>query len=234
MLDILIQCNILRKLIQISIDDHTHITALLRPLQHLFMASFPSAHHRREQLNLRPLRKRHDLIHHLIHRLLTDHPAALRAVGDTNPGVKKAEIIINLRYRSHRRTGIAVGRLLIDGNRRRKSLNTLHIRFFHLSKELAGVRREALHIPPLPLRINRLKRKRTLTGAAQPCQNHKFVSRNVHIQMLQIILTGTADLYKLFLRIFLHHFNLCPISAAGRPFTEASCGTSFSHISCPL
>ena len=78
------------------------------------MRSLPPAHDRRQKLNLRSLRKFHDLIHHLIYRLLLDLLPTLRTVRDTDPRIQKAEIIIDLRHSTHRGPGIPVCRLLIN------------------------------------------------------------------------------------------------------------------------
>ena len=54
-------------------------------------------------------------------------------------GVEQAQIVVNLRHRTDGRTRIAVGRLLVDGNRWRKPLDVLYVRFFHLAEELSRV-----------------------------------------------------------------------------------------------
>ena len=175
MLNILFQLDGLRQLMQVPIDADTNIAAALGLLQNLFMAAFPAAHNGRQKLDLRPLRQFHDLVHHLIHRLLTDLPPALGAMGDPHPRVQKTHIIINFRDRSHRGARIAIGGFLVDGNCRGQSLDALHIRLFHLSQELAGIGRQRLHIPPLPLRVNRIKGQRGLSRSGKSRQHHQLI-----------------------------------------------------------
>ena len=182
MLDILLQLDLFRQFIQVPVYAHAHITAALGPVEHLGMFTLSSPHHRCQKLKPRPLRKPHDLIHDLIHRLPSDLPAALRTVRNTDPGIQQPEIIINLRHRSHRRTGIPVGRFLVNGNGRRQPFDPLHIRLLHLPQKLPCIRRQGFHISSLPLRIDGVKGKRGLPGPGQPRKHHKLITRNIHVQ----------------------------------------------------
>ena len=102
MLDVLIKLDfLLREIILISIHTNAHIARSSRSFQDLLMASLLAPHHRGEHQDLRPLRKKPDTIHHLIYRLLLNHPAALRAMGNSDSRIQEAEIIIDLRHRSH-------------------------------------------------------------------------------------------------------------------------------------
>ena len=139
---IFIQGDILGQLIQIAVHPHAHIAALPCLLKQLHVLALASPHHRRQQLDLRPLRQLHDLIRHLIHTLLADLPAAFRAVGNADPGIQQTEIIVNLCHRAHGRTGVAVRGLLINGNGRGKPFDALHVRLLHLPQELSRVGRQ--------------------------------------------------------------------------------------------
>ena len=102
MLDVLIKLDfLLREIILIPIHADAHIACSSCPLQNLLVTSLLAPHHRGEHQNLRPLRKKPDTIHHLIYRLLLNHPAALRAMGNSDSRIQEAEIIIDLRHRSH-------------------------------------------------------------------------------------------------------------------------------------
>ena len=160
MLDILVKLDILRELIEIAVDAHAHITALLGPLQHLLMASLPSSDHGSQKLKLRSLRQFHDLIHHLVHGLPRDDPAALRTVRRTDSCVKQTEIIVNLRHGTDGGSGVSVRRLLVDGDRGRQSVDALHIGFLHLSQEHSRIRGQRLHVSSLPFRVDRIECQR--------------------------------------------------------------------------
>ena len=133
MLDILIQLDILRQLIQIAVNADSHIAASRRAFQHLLMPSLSSAHNGRKQLQPRSFRKCHDLIHHLIDALFLDLLAAVRAMRNADSRIQQTEIVINLCYCSDSRTRVTVRRFLINRNRRRKSFDLFHIRLLHLS-----------------------------------------------------------------------------------------------------
>ena len=72
------------------------------------MCSLPTTDYRCKKLNLLPLRKHHNLIYHLVYGLLADLSSTFRAVWNSHTGIQKTEIIIDLRYSSHSRTGIPV------------------------------------------------------------------------------------------------------------------------------
>ena len=71
-----------------------------------------------QDLNSRTLGEAEDLIHDLLYRLLSNGLSAVRTMGPAHPGEKEAQIVVNLRYRSHGGTGITTGRFLINGNGR--------------------------------------------------------------------------------------------------------------------
>ena len=108
MLFILVQFDLFRQFIHAAVDNHTHITTSLRLLKQLLMLALSAAHNRRQQLDLRALRQFHDLIDHLVNRLLFDLFSTLRAMRHTDPRIEQSEVVVDLRHRSHRRAGIAV------------------------------------------------------------------------------------------------------------------------------
>ena len=164
MFDIFIQLNLFCQFIKTAVDPHPDVTAFLCLLQKLHMFPFSSPNHGSKQLNSGALRLLHQLIHHLINGLFFNLPAAFGAMGNPHPGIQQSKIVINLRHCSHRRSGISVGRFLVNGDGRRKSFNALHLRFFHLSQKLSRIRGERLHISPLSFRVDGIKSQRRLTG----------------------------------------------------------------------
>ena len=103
---------------------------------------------------------------------------------NSDTGIEQTKIVINLRHRSYGGTRIAVRRLLVYGNRRRQSLQTLDIRLFHLPQKLPRIRRKRLHITALSLRINRIKSKGRFSGTTQTCQHNELVPWNIQINIL--------------------------------------------------
>ncbi len=207
MLQVFVQTDFLRKLILAPIDQNTDITGALCLLQNFFVSPLPAPDHRRKKLNPASLRHSHNQIYHLVHRLTADHSSALRTVRNTHTGIQKPEIVIYFRHGTDRRPRITVCGLLINGNCGRKSLDALHIRFFHLTQKLPGVGREALHIPSLALRVNRVKGQRALPRSGKAGQHNQFISGNIQINMFQIIFSRAADTDKP-ARVFLSHQKL--------------------------
>ena len=106
---VLFQLDFLRQIVHISIDAHPHIAGFPGTGQHLLVHALLAPDNGCQELNPGALRQAEQLVHHFVHRLPLDLPSAFRAVGNTDSGVEKPEIIIDLRHRSHRRTGIPVG-----------------------------------------------------------------------------------------------------------------------------
>ena len=154
---ILIQGNFFRQFIQTAINPHTHITAFSGAVQHFCVFSLPSPYHRSQQLQSGSLRQFHNLVHHLVHSLFRNFPAAFGTVWYPDSGIEQTEIVIYLRHGSHRGTGIPVCGLLVYGDGRGQPLNLFHIGFFHLPQEHPGIGGQRLHIAALPFRVNRVK-----------------------------------------------------------------------------
>ena len=200
MLDILFQLNLFRQFVQIPVNPGPHISAAASLLQELDMLPFSPPHHRGQQLNPGPLRHGQNLIHHLVHGLPADLPATFRTMRNPDPGIQKAQIVIDLRHGPYRGTGIAVRGLLINGYGRRKSFDALHLRLLHLSQKLPRIGGQRLHVASLSFRINRIKRQRRLPGAAQPGQHYQLIPRNIQGNILQIMFIRTT-----YLNILLRH-----------------------------
>ena len=83
-----------------------------------------------------------------------------RAVRHPDPCEEQAQVVVDLGYRAHSTPRVLGGRLLLNRDRRREPLDRIDVWLAHQTKELAGVRRERLDVPPLPLGIDRVERKR--------------------------------------------------------------------------
>ena len=87
MLFILFQFDLFGEVIHISICHHTDITAFFGFFKHFDVLSLAPPYHRRQQLDLRVVRKLHDLIHHLVHGLTSNLFSTFGAVGNPYSGV---------------------------------------------------------------------------------------------------------------------------------------------------
>ncbi len=136
---IFFKLNGFRQIIEIAVHTHTDKTALARGVKLFGMFALASPHHGSKHLNLCSLFQIENAVDNLVNGLLLNFPTADRAVRDSDSRVQKTQIVVNLRYRSDRGTGIFRSCLLIDGNGRGKPLDVIHIRLFHLPQKLARI-----------------------------------------------------------------------------------------------
>ena len=100
---------------------------------------------------------------------------------------------MDFRNRTHGGTRIVAGGFLLDGNGGRQAFNQIDIGFVHHLQKLARIGRQAFHITPLPLGIQRVKRQRRLAAARQTRNHNELVARNVQIDVFQIMRARAAD-----------------------------------------
>ena len=214
MFNIFLQFNLLGQFIHIPIHDHTNVTISLRPFKHFGMLALTPADHRSQQLNSGTFRHLHNLIHHLVNTLFMNLLTTIRAMRNTDSCIEKPEIIINFCHSSNCGTRISIGRLLINGNSRRKSLDFLHVRFLHLSQKHPCIRGQRFHIPPLALCVYGIECQGTLAGTRQSGEYHQFISGNIHIDIFQVVLICSPNLDVFlsgthFLNVFHHFLSFC-------------------------
>ena len=70
----------------------------------------------------------------------------------------------------------------------------IHIRFLHHVEELPRVGRQRFHVASLPLGIDRIEGQRRLAGTRKPRNNNQLVTGNIHIDVLEIMLSRAAHL----------------------------------------
>jgi len=73
-------------------------------------------------------------------------------------------------------------------------LDRLHLRFVHLSEEVAGVRRQRLNVPALSLGVDGVERERRLTRPGEPGDDGELFARDPDVEVLEVVLLGAADL----------------------------------------
>ena len=117
MLVVLFQHDIFRKIAHFAVNAHAHIAALAQLLKILLKLALAILHDWRENVQTRAGLQRHDLIHHLVDRLLMDLLAAFWAVRHADARVKQAQIIVDLSDGADGGTRIATGGFLIDRDR---------------------------------------------------------------------------------------------------------------------
>ncbi len=113
--------------------------------------------------------------------------------GTPTRAVEEAEVVVDLRHRAHGGAGIPDGGLLLDGDGRGQPLDGVHVGLVHLFEELAGVRRQALHVAPLPFGVERVEGQARLAGAGQPRDDDEAPPRDLQVEVLEVVLPGTSD-----------------------------------------
>ena len=139
---IFLKADILIQRAHLSVDKHTHIACTPHIVEHTHMLALAPPHQRCHHHKTASLRQLQHPVDNLLHALLLNELAALRAVRFPGAREKQTQVIVNFRYRTYGRTRIAARGLLVDGNCWAQSLDVVHIRLIHLSQKLAGVGRK--------------------------------------------------------------------------------------------
>ncbi len=139
----------------------------------------------------------HRLLHHRIDdlacRLAGDHPPADPAMRRPRAGEEHAQVIVDFRRRRHRRTRVAAGRPLLNGNRRRQAFNLIDIRLLQLIEELPRIRRQRFDVFPLSLGIDGIERQRRFSRAGQAGDDDQLIAGDIDVNVFEIVLAGAAD-----------------------------------------
>ena len=193
MLDILFQLDVFGNVILAAVDPQADIAGPAGPVNDFGVLALAAPDHRRQQLQAGALGQGHDLVHHLVHSLAGDLPAAFGAVGDADPGIEQTQVVIDLRHGAHGGPGVAVGGFLVDGDGRGQTVDLFHIRLFHLAQELTGIGGQGFHISALALRVNGIEGQGGLAAARQAGQDDQLVAGDGQVDSLQVMLSGAFD-----------------------------------------
>ena len=192
-LAVFIERDRLREVVDAAVHAHAHIPAAAGIVEHLLVLAFACTDDRRKDLHARRLRQRRDLIDDLVDRLAADLLAALRAVRHADTCPQQTQIVVDLRDRADGRTRIFAGGLLVDGDGRTHAVDGVDVGLVHLAEKLPRIRRQTLHIAPLPLGKDGVERKTRLAGAGQAGHDDQCIARNFHINILEIVLPRAFD-----------------------------------------
>ena len=193
MLVLLVERRGLGDLVELPVDLDA-LEALLHQLgEFLLVLALTAADHRREDIKTRAFLQRQDPVDHLAHRLALDRQARGRRIGNANAREQQTHIVVDLGDRSDRRARVARGRLLLDRDRRRQTLDLVDIRLLHHFEELPRIGRQAFHVTPLPFGIDRVEGKRRLAGAGKPRHHDQAVARQIEVNALEIVLARATD-----------------------------------------
>src|SRR5205085_12168656 len=105
----------------------------------VFVRPLPATLHWGQQVELRPLGQRRDLVNDLVGGLRADRDVAGGAVRLAQARVKDAQVVVDFGDGADGRTRALAGGLLLDADGRRQPADVLDLRLLELAEELAGV-----------------------------------------------------------------------------------------------
>ena len=141
-----------------------------------------------------PLTEAHHCIDHLLNGLLRNRVAADRTVRPASASEQQPQVVVNLGHRADGRARVSRAGLLIDRDRRRKSLDVVDIGFLHPPEELPGVSRQRLHVAPLAFGIDRVKGQRRLARTGHAGDHHQLVAGQFDVDVFEVVFPRAADL----------------------------------------
>ena len=192
-LDLLVEHDLFGELMHLAVDADAGEAFLRKVLEELLVLALAAKDDRREHERTPSLPGCQHLVCDLVRRLALDDTSALGAVRHADAGIEQAQVVIDLRDGADGRARVLRRRLLVDGDSRREAFDRVHIGLVHLAQELPGIAREALDVAPLAFCIDCVEGKRRLAGAREAGDHDKLVAGNRHIDVLQIVLPGTAN-----------------------------------------
>ena len=149
---------------------------------------------RRPHLDLGAFRQGQQMFHHLMRGANRERLAAQRAVRRPHRGEQHPQVVGDVGHRADRRAGIGADGFLIDGHDRRQAVDEIDVRLFQLPHESFGERRHRRQQTPLPFGIDRVEGERRLAGPAHAGDDDQLVARNLHVDVLQVVLPRPVNL----------------------------------------
>ena len=177
----------------LAVDDGPRVALRLSSLKRSTNSPFFWLTTGDDDLEAGALRQLHELVGDLLHRLAGDDLAADRAVRHADARPEQPHVVPDLGDRADRRARVAVRRLLVDRHRGREPLDEVDVGPVHLAEELAGVGRERLDVPALPLCEDGVEREGRLAAAGQPGEDDEGVPRDLDGDVLQVVDPGASD-----------------------------------------
>jgi len=141
MLALLVERNGPREVARHPVDPHPGESICPRLRQDILVASLAVASQWRQHLESRTRGQRCRTLHDLLCGLRMNSLAAARTVRRPDAGIEDPEVVIDLRYRGHRRARVLADGFLLNRDGRAQPPDIVCVRFLHLSDELPRVGR---------------------------------------------------------------------------------------------
>ena len=209
----------------LAVDSRTDESPRLQFIEEFGVLALAFGDGRCEQHHGGAFRMLQHRVHHLAHRLRGEIDVMIRATRRAGTRVQQPKIVIDLGDRAHRGARIVRSRFLLDGDGRRQTFNGVDVGLLHHRQELPGVGRQRFHIAALAFRIDGVEGQRGFPGTRQAGQHDEPISRQVEIDILQIVGPGTPDSDILHVTDYYTRGVKRGYIAPGRPrFRAANCG----------
>ena len=129
------------------------VPALTHLLEQLLVMALAAPYQRSEQVAFAACIVFHDQRNDLLVCVPDHRLACLRRVRCRRTSIEKSQEVIDFRDRTHCRTRVVTGGLLLYRNDRTESCNGLYLRLFQYAHEVLGIRGERVHVAPLTLGV---------------------------------------------------------------------------------
>ena len=146
---VLVERDFLVEFAHFAVDTHAHKALAAGVLQYSLVLAGLVAYQWCQQQQAAPIWQPQNGIHNLGGALAGERAATVWAVRATNAGEQQAQKIIDFRHRANRRARVAAAALLVNRNRGRKAIDTVHIGLVELAQKLARIRRQRFDIATL-------------------------------------------------------------------------------------
>ena len=116
-----------------------------------------------------------------------------RTMRYADTSIKQTQVVIDFSNGRNGTARITARRLLVYRNSWAETIDTIDIWFVHNPKKLSRVATQRLNIATLTFSVDSVKDKRGLTAPAQTSYYHQLISRNLHVDILQIMFSRTTN-----------------------------------------
>ena len=188
-----IELDLLVERAELPVDSRLRVAARAESGKLLLELALAAAHDRREHVDALVPRIQHHHVDDPLERLARDRLAAVRAMRVADVGEEQPEVIVDFGDRADGRARIRSGRLLLDRDGRRQTVDQIDVGLLHLLEELARVRGQRLDVPALTFGIDRVEGERRFAGSRQARDHHELVARDVDVDVLEVVDSRSAD-----------------------------------------
>ena len=184
---VLVQRDVLAKVVKAAVDAHAGVSASFGIGQHLFMHTLLRAHNGCQHQKALALGQLADLIYDGVGALPSDLLAADRAMRHAHACVQQTQIVVDLCHGTHGGTRVFGGSLLVDRNGGAQAVDGVHVGLVHLPQKHTRIRGQRLDKTAVSLGIHGIKGQGGFSRARKARQYDKLIARNLHVNIFEII-----------------------------------------------